>query len=115
MCVLCLSQWLKDEISLAVTNDICTREDTEFLLREGVLPADRIIGVENGGCPHTATRDDTRMNMAAVIDMKNRHPDLKLILIECGVTIYRPRFLPSWWMPISMSLGVSFQRFVGTV
>jgi len=85
MCVLRLSQWLKDEISLAViTNDIYTREDAEFLLREGVLPADRVIGVETGGCPHTAIRDDTSMNMAAVIDLENRHPDLKLILIESG-------------------------------
>ncbi len=85
MCVLRLSQWLKDEISLAViTNDIYTREDAEFLLREGVLEADRVIGVETGGCPHTAIRDDTSMNMAAVIDLENRHPDLKLILIESG-------------------------------
>lgn len=85
MCVLRLSQWLKDEISLAViTNDIYTREDAEFLLREGVLEADRVIGVETGGCPHTAIRDDTSMNMAAVMDLENRHPDLKLILIESG-------------------------------
>lgn len=85
MCVLRLCQWLKDEISLAViTNDIYTREDAEFLLREGVLAADRVIGVETGGCPHTAIRDDTSMNMAAVIDLETRHPDLKLILIESG-------------------------------
>ncbi len=85
MCVLRLSQWLKDEFSLAViTNDIYTREDAEFMLREGVLPADRVIGVETGGCPHTAIRDDTSMNMAAVIDLENRHPDLRLILIESG-------------------------------
>lgn len=85
MCVLRLSQWLKDEVSLAViTNDIYTREDAEFLLRENVLPADRVIGVETGGCPHTAIRDDTSMNMAAVVDLENRHPDLKLILIESG-------------------------------
>ncbi len=85
MCVLRLSQWLKDEISLAViTNDIYTREDAEFLLRQNVLPADRVIGVETGGCPHTAIRDDTSMNMAAVIELERRHPDLKLILIESG-------------------------------
>jgi urease accessory protein len=85
MCVLRLCQWLKDEISIAViTNDIYTREDAEFLLREGVLPMDRVTGVETGGCPHTAIRDDTSMNMAAVIDFENRHPDLKLILIESG-------------------------------
>lgn len=85
MCVLRLSQWLKDELSLAViTNDIYTREDAEFLLRENVLPADRVIGVETGGCPHTAIRDDTSMNMAAVVDLETRHPDLELILIESG-------------------------------
>lgn len=85
MCVLRLCQWLKNEISLAViTNDIYTREDAEFLLRENVLPADRVRGVETGGCPHTAIRDDTSMNMAAVIELENNHPDLKLILIESG-------------------------------
>ncbi|WP_411827734.1 urease accessory protein UreG [Luteolibacter sp. AS25] len=85
MCLLRLSQWLKEEVSLAViTNDIYTREDAEFLLRENVLPADRVIGVETGGCPHTAIRDDTSMNMAAVVDLENRHPDLELILIESG-------------------------------
>ena len=85
MCVLRLCQWLKDELSLAViTNDIYTREDAEFLLRENILPMDRVTGVETGGCPHTAIRDDTSMNMAAVIDFENRHPDLELILIESG-------------------------------
>lgn len=85
MCVLRLCQWLKDEVSLAViTNDIYTREDAEFLLRQNVLPADRVRGVETGGCPHTAIRDDTSMNMAAVIDLENAHPDLELILVESG-------------------------------
>ncbi|MFD2257811.1 urease accessory protein UreG [Luteolibacter algae] len=85
MCVLRLSEWLKTEVSLAViTNDIYTREDAEFLLRANVLPADRVIGVETGGCPHTAIRDDTSMNMAAVMDLESRHPDLELILIESG-------------------------------
>lgn len=67
-----------------ITNDIYTREDAEFLLRENVLPANRVIGVETGGCPHTAIRDDTSMNMAAVVDLEERHPDLELILIESG-------------------------------
>ena len=85
MCVLRLCQWLKDEVSLAViTNDIYTREDAEFLLRENVLPMERVTGVETGGCPHTAIRDDTSMNMAAVIDFENRIPGLELILIESG-------------------------------
>ncbi len=85
MCVLRLSQWLKDETSLAViTNDIYTREDAEFLLRAGVLPADRVRGVETGGCPHTAIRDDISMNLAAVNELEALHPDLDLILIESG-------------------------------
>ena len=85
MCVLRLCQWLQHRHSLAViTNDIYTREDAEFLLRHNVLPADRVLGVETGGCPHTAIRDDISMNMAAVIELENRHPDLRLILIESG-------------------------------
>ena len=85
MCVLRLCQWLKDEYSLAViTNDIYTREDAEFLLRQNILPADRVMGVETGGCPHTAIRDDISMNMAAVIELEKRHPDLQLLLIESG-------------------------------
>jgi len=85
MCVLRLCQWLKDEYSLAViTNDIYTREDAEFLLRQDILPADRVMGVETGGCPHTAIRDDISMNMAAVIELEKRHPNLQLLLIESG-------------------------------
>ena len=85
MCVLRLCQWLKHSHSIAViTNDIYTREDAEFLLRQNVLPADRVVGVETGGCPHTAIRDDISMNMAAVLELEQRHPDLRLILIESG-------------------------------
>lgn len=85
MCVLRLCQWLKDEYSLAViTNDIYTREDAEFLMRQKVLPDDRVMGVETGGCPHTAIRDDISMNMAAVLELERRHPDLQILLIESG-------------------------------
>lgn len=85
MCVLRLCEWLKGEYSLAViTNDIYTREDAEFLLRQNILPADRVMGVETGGCPHTAIRDDISMNMAAVIELEKRHPDLQLLIIESG-------------------------------
>ena len=80
-----LCQWLRDEYSLGVvTNDIYTREDAEFLVRNEALPADRVLGVETGGCPHTAIRDDTSMNLAAVSDLQQRHPDIKIILIESG-------------------------------
>jgi len=85
MCVLRLCQWMRDSHSLAViTNDIYTREDAEFLTRHQALAADRVLGVETGGCPHTAIRDDTSMNMAAVAELESRHPDLDLILIESG-------------------------------
>src|SRR5277367_5334951 len=85
MLVLRLCQWLRDELSLAaVTNDIYTREDAEFLVRNHALPSDRVLGVETGGCPHTAIRDDTSMNMAAVHQLEARHPGLEIILIESG-------------------------------
>jgi len=85
MLALRLCQWLRDEFSLGViTNDIYTREDAEFLVRQNALPANRILGVETGGCPHTAIRDDTSMNLAAVRELEMRHPDLEIILIESG-------------------------------
>ena len=85
MLLLRLCQWLRSELSLAVvTNDIYTREDAEFLTRQEALPSERILGVETGGCPHTAIRDDTSMNLAAIADLERRHPDLKLILVESG-------------------------------
>ena len=85
MLVLRLCQWLRNEVSIAVvTNDIYTREDAEFLVRENALPADRVIGVETGGCPHTAIRDDTSMNLAAIAELERQHPDAQLILVESG-------------------------------
>jgi urease accessory protein len=85
MLALRLCQWLRDSYSIGViTNDIYTREDAEFLMRNDALPADRVIGVETGGCPHTAIRDDTSMNMAAVAELQQRHPELQLIIIESG-------------------------------
>src|ERR1700751_5928434 len=68
----------------AITNHIFTKEDAEFLVRNQSLPADRVIGVETGGCPHTAVRDDVSMNLNAVEEMAARHPDLELLLIESG-------------------------------
>ncbi|WP_018602591.1 urease accessory protein UreG [Mycobacterium sp. 155] len=68
----------------AITNDIFTREDAEFLTRSGALPPDRIMGVETGGCPHTAIREDVSMNLHAVDTMVSRHPDLDLIFVESG-------------------------------
>ncbi|MFA5120350.1 urease accessory protein UreG [Zavarzinia sp.] len=68
----------------AITNDIYTKEDAEFLTRAGSLEAERILGVETGGCPHTAIREDASINLAAVAEMRRRFPDLDLILIESG-------------------------------
>ncbi|WP_341366941.1 urease accessory protein UreG [Yoonia sp. BS5-3] len=80
-----LAQALKDKHSLGViTNDIYTQEDAEALMRMQILPADRVMGVETGGCPHTAIREDASINLAAVAEMRERHDDLELILIESG-------------------------------
>ena len=80
-----LCEALRDRRSLAViTNDIYTLEDAEFLTRQAALPPDRIVGVETGGCPHSAIRDDPSLNFEAVRDLETRHPDLDLILIESG-------------------------------
>ena len=68
----------------AITNDIYTREDSEFLTRAGALEPARIMGVETGGCPHTAIREDASINLAAVDEMVKRHPDLDVIFIESG-------------------------------
>ena len=80
---ICLN--MRDSYKIAVvTNDIYTREDAEFLIRRKALSEDRIVGVETGGCPHTAIREDASMNLAAVDDLSRRFPDLDLILIESG-------------------------------
>ena len=80
-----LCRALRDEFSVAViTNDIYTREDAEYLMRVQALPLERIRGVETGGCPHTAIREDASINLAAVADLTRAFPDLDLILIESG-------------------------------
>src|SRR5256714_4848286 len=68
----------------AITNDIYTKWDAEFLVRSGALPPERIAGVETGGCPHTAIREDASINLAAVAEMRERFPQLDLVLIESG-------------------------------
>ena len=67
-----------------ITNDIYTREDADFLLRHQALPADRILGVETGGCPHTAIREDASMNLAAVAELHERFPGVELVFVESG-------------------------------
>jgi urease accessory protein len=68
----------------AITNDIYTKEDAEFLTRAGALSSDRIMGVETGGCPHTAIREDASINLAAISDMVRRFPQLELVFVESG-------------------------------
>ena len=80
-----LCHYLASRVSMAViTNDIYTREDADYLMRVQALPAERIRGVETGGCPHTAIREDTSVNLAAVADLRATIPDLDIILIESG-------------------------------
>ena len=80
-----LCKAMRDTYNIAaITNDIYTKEDAEFLTRSGALTPDRIRGVETGGCPHTAIREDASINLAAVADMNNLFPDLEVIFIESG-------------------------------
>lgn len=80
-----LCKAMRDEFSLGVvTNDIYTREDAEALVRMQALASDRIIGVETGGCPHTAIREDASINLAAIADLNRRFPDLDVVFIESG-------------------------------
>ena len=80
-----LTRELKDSYSIGViTNDIYTKEDAEFLTKNSILPKERIIGVETGGCPHTAIREDASMNLEAVDEIVNRFSDVEIVLIESG-------------------------------
>src|ERR1700681_2164393 len=78
----------------AITNDIYTKEDAEFLTRAGSLPVERIMGIETGGCPHTAIREDASINLAGVADLRKRFPNLDLILIESGGDTLAATFSP---------------------
>jgi len=80
-----LARTLHPALSIGViTNDIYTQEDAEALMRMQILPQDRVIGVETGGCPHTAIREDASINLAAIAEMRARHTDLEIVLIESG-------------------------------
>ena len=80
-----LCKAMRDRYSVAVvTNDIYTREDAEFLIRSGALPVERIVGVETGGCPHTAIREDASINLAAIADLARSYADLDLVFVESG-------------------------------
>src|SRR3984885_3274167 len=80
-----LSKALWPAVNLAeVTNDIYTREDAEFLIRQGTLPSDRVLGGETGGCPHSAIREDASMNLEAIEQLERAHPGLELVFVESG-------------------------------
>lgn len=81
----CLSQRFWPKFNMAVvTNDIYTKEDAEFLIRQGTLPPGRVLGVETGGCPHAAIREDASMNLEAIAELESAHPGLELVFVESG-------------------------------
>ena len=111
----CLSRELADRYSLAVvTNDIYTKEDAEFLLRRGVLPMARVHGVETGGCPHSAIRDDVSMNLEAVLDLEETLPGLELVLIESGgdniAAAFSPELVDAWIYVLDVAAGDKMPR-----
>jgi urease accessory protein len=111
----CLSRQLYPRYNLAVvTNDIYTKEDAEFLVRQGVLPAERVCGVETGGCPHTAIRDDASMNLEAIANFATTHPDLELVLVESGgdnlAAAFSPELVDRWIYVIDVAGGDKIPR-----
>ena len=97
-----------------ITNDIYTKEDAKMLIRHGALPEERILGVETGGCPHTAIRDDISMNLDAVSEMENRFEGLELILIESGgdnlTAIFSPELADVFIYVIDVTEGDDIPR-----
>lgn len=111
----CLTKHMSKEYSMAVvTNDIFTKEDAEFLTRSGVLPSERIIGVETGGCPHTAIREDASMNLEAIDYLAERFPDVELILVESGgdnlAAIFSPELVDAFIYVIDVAEGDKIPR-----
>jgi urease accessory protein len=115
MLCLKLCQHLRERYDMAVvTNDIYTSEDAQFLTRSGALPAERIVGVETGGCPHTAIRDDTTMNEQAVRALERKFPDLQLVLVESGgdnlSATFSPELVDSFIYVIDVAEGDKIPR-----
>jgi len=115
MLVLQLCRKLRQKFSLAVvTNDIYTQEDAQFLMRHEALPLDRIIGVETGGCPHTAIRDDTTINSQAILQLEQRFPDLEIILVESGgdnlSATFSPELVDAFIYVIDVAAGDKIPR-----
>src|ERR1700683_4169881 len=110
-----VSQSLWPTVNLAVvTNDIYTREDAEFLIRQGTLPADRVTGVETGGCPHSAIREDASMNLEAIEDLERAHSGLELVFIESGgdnlAAAFSPELVDVWVYVIDVAGGDKIPR-----
>ena len=111
----CLSRALSQTHSLAVvTNDIYTKEDAEFLLRQGTLPGERVRGVETGGCPHAAIREDASMNLEAIAELEDSLPGLELIFVESGgdnlSAAFSPELVDVWIYVIDVAGGDKVPR-----
>jgi urease accessory protein len=110
-----LSQALWPAVNLAVvTNDIYTKEDAEFLIRQGTLPPDRVMGVETGGCPHSAIREDASMNLDAIAELERAHAGLELIFVESGgdnlAAAFSPELVDAWIYVIDVAAGDKIPR-----
>ena len=113
-----LCKRLASDISMAViTNDIYTKEDADYLVRSQVLSSDRICGVETGGCPHTAIREDASVNLAAIDELKERFPDLEMILLESGgdnlAATFSPELVDLTIYVIDVCMGADIPRKKG--
>lgn len=113
--VACLTDELRHRYNLAVvTNDIYTKEDAEFLLRNNILPAERVRGVETGACPHSAIRDDASMNLEAIADLQAALPGLELVFVESGGdnlgASFSPELVDVWIYVIDVSAGDKIPR-----
>jgi len=111
----CLSRRLWSRVNLAVvTNDIYTKEDAEFLLRQGTLPAERIRGVETGACPHAAIREDASMNLHAIAELEDSLPGLELVFVESGgdnlAAAFSPELVDVWIYVIDVAEGDKIPR-----
>jgi urease accessory protein len=110
-----LCRRLSGELDMAViTNDIYTKEDAEFLVRRGALPAERVVGVETGGCPHTAIREDVSVNLEAVNALLKKFPNLDLLLIESGgdnlAATFSPELVDAMMYVIDVAEGEKIPR-----
>ncbi|MFJ7935337.1 urease accessory protein UreG [Sporosarcina sp. NPDC096371] len=110
-----LTRAMHEDYNVAViTNDIYTREDAQFLISNGVLEENRILGVETGGCPHTAIREDASMNFAAIDELKNRFTDLDIIFVESGgdnlSATFSPELVDAYIYVIDVAEGQDIPR-----